>query len=116
MDLSTGSVPADIDVLVLVAPQGLTEQELFAVDQYLMRGGAVVALAGNYALAQQQYSTEIMVEALPNNLKDLLAHYGVQVEDGMVLDPQNEPFPVQVPRTVGRGRIGFASSGCRSGR
>ena len=100
VDLSTGSVPANIDVLVLVAPQGLTDQELFAIDQYLMRGGAIVALAGNYALAQQQYSTEVMVEALPNNLKDLLAHYGVQVEDGMILDPQNEPFPVQVQRQV----------------
>ncbi|MEJ2208791.1 MAG: Gldg family protein [Anaerolineae bacterium] len=100
VDLSTGQVPTNIDVLVLVAPQGLSDQELFAIDQYLMRGGAVVALAGNYALAQEQYSSEVMVEALPDNLKDLLAHYGVQVEDGMVLDPQNEPFPIQVQRQV----------------
>ena len=100
VDLSTGRVPADVDVLVLVAPQGLSEQDLFAIDQYLMRGGAVVALAGNYALAQQQYSVEIMMEALPDNLKDLLAHYGVQVEEAMVLDPRNEPFPIQVQRQV----------------
>jgi len=100
VDLSAGRVPGDVDVLVLVAPQGLTEQEMFAVDQYLMRGGAVVALAGSYALAQQQYSTEILVEALPDNLNDLLAHYGVQVEGAMVLDPRNEPFPIQVQRQV----------------
>jgi ABC-2 type transport system permease protein len=100
VDLSSGRVPADVDVLVLVAPQGLSEQDLFAIDQYLMRGGAIVAAAGNYALAQQQYSSEITVEALQDNLKDLLAHYGVQVEESMVLDPSNEPFPIQVQRQV----------------
>jgi ABC-2 type transport system permease protein len=100
VDLSSGRVPADVDVLVLVAPQGLSEQELFAVDQYLMRGGAIVAAAGNYALAQQQYSGQITVEALEGNLKDLLAHYGVQIEEAMVLDPRNEPFPIQVQRQV----------------
>jgi ABC-2 type transport system permease protein len=31
----------------------------------------------------------------------MLASYGIVVEDGMVLDPQNEPFPVQVQRNVG---------------
>jgi ABC-2 type transport system permease protein len=100
VDLSSGRVPADVDVLVLVAPQGLSEQELFAIDQYLMRGGAIVTAAGNYALAQQQFGGEITVEALPDNLKDLLAHYGVQVEEAMVLDPRNEPFPIQVQRQV----------------
>ena len=34
--LSTGSVPADVDVLVVVAPQGMTDTERYAVDQYLM--------------------------------------------------------------------------------
>ncbi len=100
VDLTSGRVPADVDVLVLVAPQGLSEQESFAIDQYLMRGGAIVAIAGNYALAQQQFGGEILVEALPDNLKDLLASYGIQVEEAMVLDPQNEPFPIQVQRQV----------------
>ncbi|MGQ9667458.1 MAG: Gldg family protein, partial [Anaerolineae bacterium] len=33
-------------------------------------------------------------------LYDMLAHYGVKVGEGMVLDPQNEPFPIQVTRSV----------------
>jgi ABC-2 type transport system permease protein len=101
VDLSTGRVPGDIDVLLLVAPQGMDDKALFAVDQYLMRGGAVVVAGGSYALSQQQMPSGLTVDALQGGLGDLLASYGVNVGDSMVLDPQNEPFPVQVQRTVG---------------
>ncbi|MEM5776067.1 MAG: GldG family protein, partial [Anaerolineaceae bacterium] len=37
VDLTTGSVAPEIDVLVLIAPQGLDNVELFAIDQFLMR-------------------------------------------------------------------------------
>jgi len=100
VDLSIGRVPGNVDVLVLVAPQGLTDPERFAVDQYLMRGGAVLVLGGSYALAQQQYMG-ITLEALQGTLNDMLASYGVRVGESMVLDPQNEPFPQQVARQVG---------------
>ncbi|MBN1659787.1 MAG: Gldg family protein [Anaerolineae bacterium] len=105
VDLSTGRVPGKIDVLVLVAPQGLTDEERFAVDQYLMRGGAVLVLGGSYALAQQQYTGGILVEPLQGTLADMLASYGIGVGLSLVLDPQNEPFPVQVPRQVGNMQV-----------
>jgi ABC-2 type transport system permease protein len=101
VDLTTGRVPGDVDVLVVVAPQGMTDQERFAIDQYLMRGGAVVVAAGNYALAQQQLPGGLSVEQLQDNLDEMLASYGVSVGETMVLDPQNEPFPVQTQRTAG---------------
>jgi ABC-2 type transport system permease protein len=31
----------------------------------------------------------------------MLAHYGVNVEETLVMDPQNEPFPITVARDVG---------------
>ncbi|MCL7455001.1 MAG: Gldg family protein, partial [Anaerolineae bacterium] len=101
VDLAPGRVPGDIDVLVVVAPQGLSDQERFAIDQYLMRGGAVVVAGGSYALAQQQLAGGISVDQLQETLGDMLASYGIEVQDAMVLDPQNEPFPVQVQRNVG---------------
>jgi ABC-2 type transport system permease protein len=101
VDLTSGRVPGDIDVLVVVAAQGLSDKERFAVDQYLMRGGAVVVAGGKYALAQQQMPGGISVEQLQETLSDMLTSYGIEVQDGMVLDPRNEPFPVQVQRNVG---------------
>lgn len=104
VDLKTGRVPGDVDVLLVIAPQNMTDEERFAIDQYLMRGGAVVVAAGNYGLSQMQYAG-LSVERLPENLSDMLASYGVTVEDAMVLDPRNEPFPTQVQRTVGNMQV-----------
>ncbi len=101
VDLTAGRVPGDVDVLVVVAPQGMSDEERFAIDQYLMRGGAVVVAGGNYVLPTQQFPGGLYVEQVSDGLKELLESYGVEVGESMVLDPQNEPFPVQVQRTAG---------------
>jgi ABC-2 type transport system permease protein len=101
VDLASGRVPGDVDVLVVVAPQGMTDKERFAVDQYLMRGGAVIVAAANYVLSPQQYGGGILLQQIEDGFQEMLASYGVTVEPAMVMDPQNEPFPVQVPRQVG---------------
>lgn len=101
VDLSQGYVPGNVDVLVVVAPQGFTDKELFAVDQYLMRGGAIILAVGNYMLSPYQYGGGLALNQIQDGVGELLAHYGVTVEPSMVMDPQNEPFPVQVQRQVG---------------
>lgn len=101
VDLSSGRVLGDVDVLVVIAPQGLADMERFAIDQYLMRGGAVVAVAGNYILSPIQMGGGLTIEPVQDGLKDMLAHYGVEVGDALVMDPQNEPFPVPIQRNVG---------------
>ncbi len=101
VDLKSGSVPGDVDVLVVIAPQGMSDQERFAIDQYLMRGGAVVVAGGNTILSPQQFGGGIALENVQDGVKDMLASYGVKVGQGLVMDPRNEPFPVQVQRKVG---------------
>jgi ABC-2 type transport system permease protein len=101
VDLTSGRVPGDVDVLVVITPRDMTDAERFAIDQYLMRGGAIVVVAGNYILPAQQFPGGLSVELVAEGLKDMLASYGVTVEEAMVLDPQNEPLPIQVQRSVG---------------
>lgn len=101
IDLTSGEVPAGVDVLVLLAPQNLTELGRFAVDQYLMRGGAVVAAAGNFVVSADPVSGGIQLRPIEGGIQPLLEHYGILVEPSLVLDPQNEPFPVPVERQVG---------------
>ncbi len=100
VDLSSGQVPPEVDVLVVIAPQNLSDKEQYAIDQYLMRGGAVVAAAGNYTI-QASPAGGLGVAPVQNGLQALLDFYGVRVENSIVMDPQNEPFPVQVSRNVG---------------
>jgi ABC-2 type transport system permease protein len=98
VDLSGGQVPAGIDVLLVVAPQGMGEKEQYAIDQYLMRGGAVILAAGNYLLSPDQFTGQLGVQPVAGGLREMLAGYGISVQEGMVLDPQNEPFPIPVGR------------------
>jgi ABC-2 type transport system permease protein len=101
VDLSTGQVPADVDVLVIVAPQGMTDKDRFAIDQYLMRGGSVMVAAGNYGITVDQFAGGLGLKPVEAGLQEMLASYGIQVEESLVMDPQNEPFPVQIVRDVG---------------
>jgi ABC-2 type transport system permease protein len=100
VDLTSGRVPGDVDVLLIVAPQQMSDKERFAVDQFLMRGGALIVAEGNYVLSPQQY-TSITMDGVQDGLRDMLASYGVEIGEAMVLDTRNEPFPMQVQRQVG---------------
>lgn len=101
VSLSTGEVPANIDILLVIAPENLTDIERYAIDQYLMRGGTVFVAAGNYKLNVDYFSGNLILQPIEGNLREMLKSYGVTVEQAVVLDPQNVPFPVQVTRTVG---------------
>jgi ABC-2 type transport system permease protein len=101
VDLSNGQVPTEVDVLAVIAPQNMSDKERYAIDQYLMRGGSVVVSAGNYAIMPDQFSGSLGIQPIENGLRDMLAGYGIDVQQSLVMDPQNEPFPVQVNRDLG---------------
>lgn len=101
VDLASGHISGDVDVLLVVAPQRLSEVDRFAVDQYLMRGGTVVALAGNYVIDMAPGSQTLGLAEVKDGLADLFAHYGITVDKALVMDKQNEPFPIPVARDLG---------------
>ena len=100
VDLSVGTVPANLDALVIVAPQYLGEAEMFAIDQFLMRGGAVIMAASNYKVDVDQFQGWLTLLPIETGLTALMEHYGVSLSNSLVLDPQNEPFPVTITRQV----------------
>jgi len=98
--LDNGQVPADIDVLLVIAPQQMSDTDRYAIDQYLMRGGSVIIAGGNYQVNADPFSGQLVLEPVEAGLQTLLTHYGVEIQDGLVMDLQNEPFPVPVTRDV----------------
>jgi ABC-2 type transport system permease protein len=98
-ELKDGRVPGDVDVLLLCGVQDLDEKQRFAVDQYLMRGGAVIVLSGGFAM-DTGAAGGISVKQVKSGLDELLARWGVKIQPLLVLDPQNEAFPVPVERNV----------------
>lgn len=97
-DLETGSVPDDADLLMLVAPESMSEKQVFATDQFLMRGGTVVVATAPFAIGLDR---DLTVTKKTTGLEEWLKFNGVKIGEEMVLDPQNSPFPVPVQRNIG---------------
>ena len=98
-DLSDGEVSAEADILLLVAPENIAGQQLFAIDQFLMRGGSVVLATSPYMSQNSGGSLTLLNRS--SGLQEWLEHHGIRVEQTLVLDPQNAAFPVPVTREVG---------------
>lgn len=96
-ELVNGQVPEESDILLVMGPEAMNDKQLFAIDQFLMRGGTVVIAAAPYAIGLDR---DLNVEKKPTGLEPWLEHLGVRIEEEMVLDPQNSPFPVPVQRQV----------------
>lgn len=83
-------IPNKIDVLLLAHPRPLNEPQVYAVDQFIMRGGRLIAFIDPYS--------EVSLTAGPNgaplqgyteqsSLPQLLAHWGVRYRaDEIVAD------------------------------
>lgn len=97
--LEDGVVPANSDLLVVVDPNSFSDQQVFALDQFLMKGGTVVVASGAYAVQPSQAG----LNAMPRNsgLQEWLRHHGVEIGESFVMDPQNSAFPVPVTRQAG---------------
>lgn len=98
-DLKSGQVPEQADLLLVVDPERLDNKQLYAIDQFLMQGGTLV-------LASSPFNIDLGAKAInarkrPSGLEDWLAHHGIRIEDKLVLDPENTPFPIPVQRRLG---------------
>jgi ABC-2 type transport system permease protein len=98
-ELSDGTVSGEADILVLAAPQGLDDSELFAVDQFLMQGGTVILATSPFASSLSNQGLNMNRQT--SGLEDWLAHNGLRVVEQLVLDPRNTAFPLPVTRNVG---------------
>lgn len=98
-DIKKGTVADNIDLLLVAAPENLDKKQLFAIDQFLMKGGTVVLLAGGYSITQSQQN--VSAKAVVSGLDAWLKSYGIDLQTKLVLDAQNEPYPIPVTRNIG---------------
>lgn len=98
-DLSDGRVPADADLLLVLAPKDLDDKQRFAIDQFLMQGGSVVLATSPFTVDTNNGTLNAARHT--SGLEDWLRHYGVTLDQKMVLDPQNAALPVPVQRFIG---------------
>jgi ABC-2 type transport system permease protein len=102
-ELREGEVPDDVDVLIVGKPGPLDPRQQYALDQYLMRGGTIVALAGRYHIEPSRQGLSAVQEPAP--LFDLLQTWGVSVRDALVMGDDVAAFPLPVQRRLPGGAM-----------
>ena len=79
-------ITADIDVLMIVHPFGLSEEALYAIDQFVMRGGKTMVFVDPYA---EEGSRSNAAMRLPpdqgSNLEKLFEAWGIEYSQSEVL-------------------------------
>ena len=83
--LDTGDTTLEnVNTLIVAGPRDLTDLQKFQIDQFLMRGGKIVFLIDTVEI-----SDGLQASSFKPGIADLLQHYGVKVEENMVLDRSN---------------------------
>lgn len=106
LDLVKEEIPGSITNLIINGPQSeFAEEELYKIDQYIMRGGNLMVFLDPLNEVQgEMYQYYGMMEFVENNtgLETLLEKYGVRPEKKIVLDSSSYSATEQ-----GYGKLDF---------
>ena len=99
VDISSGNVSGDVDILLVLSPKNLDEKQLFAIDQFLMQGGTAILATSPYTASMTRSS--LTLDNVTSGLGPWLAHHGIDIQNSLVMDSQSAAFPVPVMRRAG---------------
>jgi ABC-type uncharacterized transport system involved in gliding motility auxiliary subunit len=87
LDAEMDRVPSEVDVLMLVHPPTLGEQALYAIDQFVMRGGKVVAFLDPFSEISQIQGPggQGYAHSSTEALGPLMKAWGFEVEAGQLV-------------------------------
>jgi ABC-type uncharacterized transport system involved in gliding motility auxiliary subunit len=99
-------VPADVDVLMLVHPQALTEKTLYAIDQFVLKGGKTLVFVDPYSELQASRPNQRTPPGSlsASNLERLFKSWGFEVPAKTVAGDRRDAQRVGVPSPRGGSR------------
>ncbi|OHD66869.1 MAG: hypothetical protein A2176_12440 [Spirochaetes bacterium RBG_13_51_14] len=102
IDLTRDEIPGELGLLIVNGPRKeFTEQELYKIDQFLMKGKAALFFLDSFQEVnmgqQNMFGGQPIVLPVTVGLDPMLKHYGVAVNKNIVLDS-----------TCARGNVGGA--------
>ena len=84
-----GTIPAEIDILLLIHPKQLSEAMLFSIDQFVMGGGRLLAFIDPLAETDRPVRANPMMPAPPSiqvsTLNQLTEAWGVTMRSDVIL-------------------------------
>lgn len=80
-------IDEDVDMLMVAHPEGLSQQTLYAIDQFVLRGGATVVFLDPNAdsMVSRSQQGNLVPAGMSSDLPGLLESWGVDYDSGRVL-------------------------------
>jgi len=83
--MSVDKIPDNVNVLVVIHPRGITDAAQYAIDQFVLRGGKLIAFLDPNAILDRQQGDNFMPQASSSNLDKLLKAWGVSFKTKYVI-------------------------------
>jgi ABC-type uncharacterized transport system involved in gliding motility auxiliary subunit len=92
-------ISSDVDVLVIVHPKNLSDRTLYAIDQYLLRGGRILAFLDPLAFAEDRSRGPMGFSfgGEGSSLGALLPAWGITFDNSKVVADLSAVTPVRGP-------------------
>jgi ABC-type uncharacterized transport system involved in gliding motility auxiliary subunit len=100
------AIPPDVDVLMLVHPQNLSDRTLFAIDQFVLNGGKALVFVDPLSELQASHPSQLNPPGSPtaSNLERLFKSWGFEVPVNAVVGDRRDAQRVGVPGSRGSTR------------
>jgi len=82
-----GEIPQNISVLLLIHPKNLSESTLYAIDQFVLRGGKLLAFVDPYS--EMERGMPMMAEQQGSDLPALFQAWGFSMQPGKIVADAN---------------------------
>jgi len=98
VDITGDSIDGEIDILMIVHPQGLSDQILYAIDQHVMRGGNTMLFLDPNADSMVSRSAQgnLIPAGMSSELPGLLAAWGIDFDNSKVLADNEQALRVMM--------------------
>jgi ABC-type uncharacterized transport system involved in gliding motility auxiliary subunit len=96
-------IPADVDVLMLVHPQNLSQKTLFAIDQFVLKGGKALVFVDPHSETQAALPSQVNPPGSPvaSDLEPLFKAWGLRLLPNIVAGDRRDAEQVEVPAAGG---------------
>lgn len=109
--LETEEIDKDIKVLLVIHPRGISDKAQYAIDQFVMRGGKLIAFLDPLPLIDSREQNQ-MLGNIPNtgsNLDKLLKAWGISLDTSKVVADMN--FKMEGKRPEGPASLQLTAGG-----
>ncbi len=85
--MDVDKIDDDVKLLLVIAPKDISDKAQFAIDQFIMRGGKLVAFLDAQCLADNRQQNQMMANlgGGGSSLEKLLKAWGIQFDTGKVV-------------------------------